>query len=334
MGKPWTRLGIMRMVFVLLSAAALPAAAQVCTPGSVVSGTITNQGHNVVGTSAAGQTFFAPGTTGECVKLNQVTLSLCKFAPPNNLTVEIRDTSGFAPGASVLATTTVPSTAITTDCGNGTPSLAYGPVAVTFAIPPSLVAGTKYAVVVRQIGGSGTPQAYRMGLIDPGVASVNYCTYDGSSWTCPGNGRDSFLSICTSACCTSGCTRTQGYWKNHEDSWPVGSLTLGTVSYTQTQLLAILDQPVAGNGLISLAHQLIAAKLNTSGGGCVPQSVTDAIAAADALIGALVVPPVGSGWLDPSVTGSLNGTLDTFNNGCTAGGPPHCDQQSVCPLTR
>jgi hypothetical protein len=41
------------------------------------------------------------------------------------------------------------------------------------------------------------------------------------------------------------CTFTQGYWKTHPTAWPVLSLTLGTVSYTQAQLLAILGQPVA-----------------------------------------------------------------------------------------
>src|SRR3989344_377587 len=58
------------------------------------------------------------------------------------------------------------------------------------------------------------------------------------------------------------CTLTQGYWKNHPDSWPVSSLILGTTVYTKAQLLTIFGQPVAGNGLVSLAHQLIAAKLN------------------------------------------------------------------------
>ena len=43
-------------------------------------------------------------------------------------------------------------------------------------------------------------------------------------------------------------------------------LTLGTVTYSQAQLLAIFNTPVRGNGLISLAHQLIAAKLNILAG--------------------------------------------------------------------
>jgi len=61
---------------------------------------------------------------------------------------------------------------------------------------------------------------------------------------------------------------TQGFWKTHPEAWPVGCtpMTLGTVSYTKTQLLAIYGQPAAGNGLISMAHQLITVKLNLCNG--------------------------------------------------------------------
>ncbi len=122
-----------------------------------------------------------------------------------------------------------------------------------------------------------------------------------------------------------GCTLTQGFWKNHAEDWPVQSLTLGTVSYTKAQLLTVLRTPVRGNGLVSLSHQLIAAKLNAAGGTTVPASVATAIAAADSLIGGLVVPPVGTGSLSTSATSSLTSALDTYNNGNTSGGPPHCN---------
>lgn len=122
-----------------------------------------------------------------------------------------------------------------------------------------------------------------------------------------------------------GCTRTQGYWKNHANNWPVQSLTLGTVAYTKAALISILREPVRGNGLVSLAHQLIAAKLNAASGASVPPDVASAIAAADSLIGPRVVPPVGNGYLSPSSTSSLTTTLDNYNNGLAPGGPPHCD---------
>ena len=118
------------------------------------------------------------------------------------------------------------------------------------------------------------------------------------------------------------CTYTQGYWKNHTAAWPVGSLTLGTVNYTAAQLLAIFNQPAAGNGLISLAHQLIAAKLNIAQGATPTAAVNAAIASADAMIGGLVAPPIGAGSLAPGATSGLTTTLDNFNQGIT--GPGHC----------
>ena len=118
------------------------------------------------------------------------------------------------------------------------------------------------------------------------------------------------------------CTYTQGYWKNHTSAWPVGSLKLGTVTYTAAQLLAIFNQPAKGNGLTSMAHQLIAAKLNVAQGATPPAAISLAIAQADALIGGLVAPPIGSGFLSPSSTSGLTTTLDNFNQGIT--GPGHC----------
>jgi len=116
------------------------------------------------------------------------------------------------------------------------------------------------------------------------------------------------------------CTLTQGYWKNHAEAWPVTSLTLGGVLYNQTQLLSILNQPVGGNGLISLAHQLIAAKLSVAAGSD-PTPLAGAIAAADGLIAGKVVPPVGGGFLDPSVTGTLTGILDDWLTANDCGNP-------------
>jgi len=116
------------------------------------------------------------------------------------------------------------------------------------------------------------------------------------------------------------CRFTQGYWKNHPEAWPVGStpMFLGTVSYTQAELLQILNQPANGNGLVILAHQLIAAKLNTFLA-APPPSIATAIAQADAMIGNQVVPPIGNGYLDPSQTDALVIQLDDFNNGKTQG---------------
>ena len=121
-----------------------------------------------------------------------------------------------------------------------------------------------------------------------------------------------------------GCVLTQGYWKNHAEDWPTLSLTLGTTVYTQAELLDILNTPAEGNGLIFLAHQLIAAKLNVAAGATSPGTL---IADADALVDGLVIPPIGNGFLDPAVASPLTDALDNFNSG--AAGVPHCDPVSV-----
>jgi hypothetical protein len=136
---------------------------------------------------------------------------------------------------------------------------------------------------------------------------------------------------------TGGCTLTQGYWKTHNDAvcavdptsplcvaWPVSSLTLGTVAYDEAQLLSIYNTTPGGNGLISLAHQLITAKLNIANGAD-PTDASASIAAADALIGSLVVPPVGSGFLAPASTSALTTALNDYNTGLS--GPGHCGSE-------
>ncbi|MEO6733524.1 MAG: hypothetical protein ABIN01_20035 [Ferruginibacter sp.] len=147
-----------------------------------------------------------------------------------------------------------------------------------------------------------------------------------------GLGKSEFSAnqVCsTQPCIEGGCTYTQGYWKTHGpipkgnnvNVWPVKTLTLGTVSYTDLQLQSIFDTPPAGNGLITLAHQLIAAKLNVANGAA-PTYVAAKIAAADALIGGLIIPPVGGGTLAPSATSALVTALTNYNEGVI--GPGHC----------
>jgi len=99
----------------------------------------------------------------------------------------------------------------------------------------------------------------------------------------------------------------------------VNQLQLGNRTYNQQELLSILHQPVRGNGLISLAHQEIAAKLNIANGaddGCIAQTLAEA----DALIGNLIIPPVGTGFLPPT---GYERTLTLYNEGSLCA--PSCE---------
>ncbi len=114
---------------------------------------------------------------------------------------------------------------------------------------------------------------------------------------------------------------TQGFWQNHEKEWPklpdcggIPGLQLGTVCYHQNELIKILEEPSGGsNGIVALAHQLIAAKLNVLLCGACPV-VEQAILDADNLIGNQVVPPFGTGFVDVLDSEPIATILDDYNN--------------------
>jgi hypothetical protein len=126
----------------------------------------------------------------------------------------------------------------------------------------------------------------------------------------------------------AGCTYTQGYWKNHEERWETESLSLGGVTYTQAELLALLNTPVRGDASLNVAHQLIAAKLNVAHGAA-SADATAAIGRADAWLTANAdadgrlpfgIASAAGGYAEGV---EIAGVLDRFNNGEL--GPPHCE---------
>jgi len=119
-----------------------------------------------------------------------------------------------------------------------------------------------------------------------------------------------FLDKCATTSPCGDCTHHGfGYWKQHQELVTTG-LTLGDYDYTPDQIFSILNQTPNGNGLVILAHQLIAAKLN---GLC-----TDVTATADALFIGKVVPPVGISSVTPASVAGMVATLHKHNNGCLA----------------
>lgn len=117
------------------------------------------------------------------------------------------------------------------------------------------------------------------------------------------------------------CSLTQGFWKNHEEVWPVEELILGATTYTKPQLLAILRTPSRGDATYILIHQLIAARLNIANGAD-PTAIADTLTAADAWLAAnpLGTNPTGAARQDGVALAAL---LDDYNNGVT--GPGHCE---------
>ena len=121
------------------------------------------------------------------------------------------------------------------------------------------------------------------------------------------------------------CTFTLGYWKNHPDAWPVGSLTVGCQSYTKAELISILSQPAGGNGALILGHQLIAAMVNVANGAN-PSAVASQISSGNAKLWALggKLPPIGAASMPSSDASPESPTLDSYNNGLI--GPGHCGE--------
>ncbi len=213
----------------------------------------------------------------------------------------------------------------TSDC-TGTPTLHVTPGVSSFRLGPAEAATV---VLGEFFDETGVSTADRQELEDGTSYVVRALAAAG-----PGTEESPpslTLTVATPPRTATDCTVTIGYWRSHPESWTrVATVTLGTVAYDRVQLLAILGQPARGNGLVSLAHQLIAAKLNMLLGALPPPAVAEAIAQADALIGARVVPPVGAGWLSPGDTNGLTATIDAFNSGTL--GPGHCpDSLRVLP---
>jgi hypothetical protein len=134
------------------------------------------------------------------------------------------------------------------------------------------------------------------------------------------------LAECAPA--AGGCPATQGYWKHHAMATP--TLTIGGVTYTDAQLVTILDTaPKGGDATLILVHQLIAALANEAAGakhtGIVEDgvSVDTAIADANSLL-ATGLPQAGFPGSNPSGVSfpiNLHNSTGTFvQAGTTLGG--------------
>jgi hypothetical protein len=109
-------------------------------------------------------------------------------------------------------------------------------------------------------------------------------------------------------------TGTPGYWKNHPEAWPVGSITVGGVTYTKAQAIAWLS----GTGkdkTVTMFQSLVSAMLNVmigNDGSC----INAAIAQGNAW---LATYPLGSNVAGGSAAWAagnpIHNTLDAYDNG-------------------
>jgi hypothetical protein len=155
--------------------------------------------------------------------------------------------------------------------------------------------------------GSGNGTVNYSVAANPGAARTGTMTIAGHTFTVTQDGPPS----------GGKCPRTQGFWKTHPNEWPVTSLTLGGQTYTQRELLALLNLPTRNDASIILAHQLIAAKLNIANGSD-PTPISATITDADSLLSRFagklpyrVSPssPIGQAMVNDAEV------LDRYNNG-------------------
>src|SRR5262245_42648303 len=81
------------------------------------------------------------------------------------------------------------------------------------------------------------------------------------------------------------CVFTKGYWRMHTNAWPATALTLGNVTYSQSDLIKILDLNAKKDASLTLADQLIATKLNIASGSN-PAPIAATVSRADSLLAA------------------------------------------------
>jgi hypothetical protein len=108
---------------------------------------------------------------------------------------------------------------------------------------------------------------------------------------------------------------TKDYWKVHPELVSGATMSLGNLLYSGSDLVSILNAAPQGNGLISLAQQLIAANLNQTQGNAALWLINLTVAEANYRIGFNVVPPVGSGFIPPNQVSALVNALSDFNSG-------------------
>src|SRR5213080_1762751 len=122
----------------------------------------------------------------------------------------------------------------------------------------------------------------------------------------------------TLATLTNGpCPHSQGYWKNNPRLWPVSSLTLGSQTYSKSELLNILKSSTTSDASMILARQLIAAKLNIDNGSD-GTPVSSTIADADSLLsqfaGKLPYKVKTTSSIGKAMVNNAT-TLNNYNNG-------------------
>src|SRR5262249_39117711 len=168
------------------------------------------------------------------------------------------------------------------------PDGAHAYVTAEGAVVSVIDTATNTVVATVPLGGGGTgvaitPDGTHVYVTNGGIPGTVFVLATATNTvvaTVPVGNVPEFVAITPAVQPPNRCPQGQGFWKNHPGAWPVISLTLGSQTYTQAELLALFDTPPRGDASVILAHQLIAAKLNIANGSN-PAPISSTIADAD-----------------------------------------------------
>ena len=221
------------------------------------------------------------------------------------------------------------------------PSLPAGPAALTLApATGQLLMENPYTVTAnvtdassKPIAGASVKFAVASGP-DAGVSGVSISDASGSAkFTYKGLGGAGTDTIHASIGAilsnpvqvmwqSAKCPQPQGFWKNNLNTWPVTSLTLGSQTYTQADLMKVLNSPGGADASMILAIQLIASKLDIANGSDA-KPIRSAGATADSLLSGFAgklpynVKPNSTVGQSMTLAGS---TLQTYTTGALTPG--------------
>ncbi|HEY2150688.1 MAG TPA: SdrD B-like domain-containing protein [Vicinamibacterales bacterium] len=109
-------------------------------------------------------------------------------------------------------------------------------------------------------------------------------------------------------------TGTPGYWKNHPEAWPVGSIMVGNVTYTKAQAISLLGK-TGKDKTITMFQSLVSAMLSVmvgNDGSCISAAIMEGNKW-------LMANPVGSNVAGGSAAWTsgdpIHITLDAYDNG-------------------
>lgn len=152
----------------------------------------------------------------------------------------------------------------------------------------------------------------------------------------PSSGSKS-VTVSSNVACQTGCTLTQGYWKTHNTSFKGGAPVDSTWSlldplkelkpfYTsgQTWFADFWTAPSGGNIYLQLAHQYMAAFLNSLNGARVTPAVTSALNGSDHFFSYVLNANSTLTTAQKNSAKSYATTLGSYNEGLI--GPGHCSE--------